>query len=63
MKVHDSARKHGIAVRTLASLNGLSTEAKLKRGRVLKLPETPPTSLADLAARNTGDAAAANGSP
>jgi LysM repeat protein len=52
------ARKHGINLRTLAALNGLETNAKLKRGRVLKLPEERPATLADLAARSTGAASA-----
>ena len=57
------ARKHGLSARTLASLNGLETTAKLKYGRVLKLPETRPASLADLAARSEGGGSpAANGS-
>jgi len=50
------ARQHGVAVRTLAALNGLATDAKIKRGRVLKLPEARPASLADLAASNAGAA-------
>jgi len=57
------ARKHRLSVRTLASLNGLETTAKLKYGRVLKLPETRPASLADLAARRDGGGSpAADGS-
>lgn len=57
------ARKHGLNVRTLASLNGLATDAKLKRGRILKLPEIPPASLADLAAQaRRGESEAADSS-
>lgn len=57
--LHQIARKYGVGVRTLASLNGLETTAKLKRGRILKLPETRPASLADLAVQTDGSSAPA----
>lgn len=60
--LHRVARKHGLSVKTLATLNGLETTAKLKRGRILKLPGGRPATLADLAA--SSDAASAGaGSP
>ena len=61
--LHQIARKYGLSVRALASLNGLETKAKLKKGRVLRLPDTRPASLADLAAQTDGgDASAADSS-
>ncbi len=36
------ARKYGISTRTLAQLNGLSTDASVRRGRMLRLPEQRP---------------------
>lgn len=52
--LHQVARKYGIPVVRLASLNGLETSAKLKRGRTLQLPDERPATLAELAARDTG---------
>lgn len=40
------ARRYGIAQRTLAELNGLGSGARVRRGRVLRLPETRPPLLA-----------------
>lgn len=50
--LHQVARKYGLTVRRVADLNGLSTSAKLKRGRMLQLPDERPATLADLAARS-----------
>lgn len=36
------AKRHGVTVVQLAALNGLSTDASLKRGRTLRLPERIP---------------------
>jgi membrane-bound lytic murein transglycosylase D len=58
--LHQVARKYGFSVQRIAQLNGLPTDAKLKRGRVLQLPDERPATLADLAA-STGSAAAAAG--
>jgi membrane-bound lytic murein transglycosylase D len=47
--LHQIARKYGLNVRRVAELNGLDPAAKLKHGRVLKLPGDRPSTLADLA--------------
>lgn len=44
------AGRHGIGVRELAALNGLSTRAKLRRGRLLELPEAEPRPVARVSA-------------
>jgi len=50
--LHQIARKYGYTVSRVAELNGLSTSAKLRRGRTLQLPGDRPATLADLAARS-----------
>ncbi|MBM4217395.1 MAG: LysM peptidoglycan-binding domain-containing protein, partial [Gammaproteobacteria bacterium] len=47
--LHQIARKYGLNVRRIAELNGLDPSAKLKRGRVLQLPDDRPSTLAELA--------------
>jgi len=47
--LHQIARKYGLNVRRIAELNGLAPSAKLKRGRVLQLPDDRPSTLAELA--------------
>ena len=53
------ARQYGYTVNRVAELNGLSTSAKLRRGRTLQLPDERPATLADLAARSTSPSPAA----
>ena len=52
------ARKYGLNVRRVAELNGLEPAARLRRGRLLRLPEERPATLADLAAQTTPTPAA-----
>ncbi len=40
------AKRYGLSTRSLAELNRLSTSSKVKRGRVLRLPESSPPLLA-----------------
>ena len=51
------AKKYGLSTRALAQLNGLSTNAALRRGRVLRLPEQRPALLAGASASAAGPAA------
>jgi LysM repeat protein len=60
--LHQLSRKYGFSVQRIAELNGLATNAKLKRGRVLQLPDERPATLADLSA-STATPASAPGSP
>jgi membrane-bound lytic murein transglycosylase D len=60
--LHQVARKYGFSVSRIAQLNGLPTNAKLKRGRTLQLPDERPATLADLAA-SAGPSAPAAGAP
>ena len=53
------AKKYGLSTRTLAQLNGLSTDAALRRGRVLRLPEQRPALLAGASAAAPAAAVAA----
>lgn len=52
------AKKYGLSTRALAQLNGLSVDAALRRGRVLRLSEQRPALLAGASAASTGTAAA-----
>jgi len=55
--LHKIARKYGLNVRRIAELNGLDPAAKLKHGRVLKLPGDRPSTLANLAVQTPAPAA------
>ncbi|MBU6377640.1 MAG: transglycosylase SLT domain-containing protein [Gammaproteobacteria bacterium] len=61
--LHQVARKYGFSVQRIAQLNGLPTNAKLKRGRVLQLPDERPATLADLSANAASGMPAASSRP
>ena len=44
------ARRHGLTAAELASLNGLSPGDRVRRGRVLKLPDSTPPLIAQAGA-------------
>ena len=60
------AKRYGMTTRALADLNGLKTNSRVKRGRVLRLPESRPPLLASVrqpAARPVAEVEAVESTP